>query len=356
MIAKAGIMNGTVMLARHSCFAGLADAHYVWRPHPGRSPQAVLNLEHHGPRIASPIFYSTAGGKMEYQQGGSVANASAPSRGVAAWVSLAAVLLAVLAGCTSRASQPGKSTGNTAPLPLLTQDCLLMVFAAPTAGKQVEFDHWYENHLQQFVAIPGVKSARRYSILRVGAVGGPLPPSLALYGLEGSQVALVDAEVGLRTKGGRITRSDAVDYDGIVSLKMRPLGPAMLAEDVPGAIAEPLGAGVVKEYGFIVFSNPSTPGREEEFNNWYDHQHMPDVLRIPGFVSAQRFVTMSASPNSTLPRYLIIFTLRSGDLAATNAEIARRLREHITIPSASMGAGVGAFMEPQDQTNPREIH
>jgi hypothetical protein len=126
---------------------------------------------------------------------------------------------------------------------------------------------------------------------------------------------------------------------------MRPRGPALFAKEVPGAVATPMGAGVVKAYGFLVFSNPSTPEREAEFNNWYDHQHMQDVLRVPGFVSAQRFITISASPNSTLPRYLILFTLRSGDLGATNAEIGRRLREHITVPSSAMGAGVGAFME-----------
>lgn len=30
-------------------------------------------------------------------------------------------------------------------------------------------------------------------------------------------------------------------------------------------------------------------GREQEFNDWYDRQHVNDVLAIPGFVSAQRF-------------------------------------------------------------------
>lgn len=274
--------------------------------------------------------------------------ASGLSRTVAVCPRLLAVALALgaLAGCASTGAQSATLTGSTEPLSVPTSDYLLMVFAAPTSGKQAEFDRWYLNHLRQFVAIPGVKSAKRFSILTMGSVGAPLLPSLALYDIEGSKVTLLDAEVERRMKDGRITHSDAVDYDGIVSLKMKPLGPAMLAKDVSGAVAKPIGAGAVREYGFIVFSNPVTQSREEEYNNWYDRQHMPDVLRVPGFVSAQRFVTMWASSNSTLPRYLIIFTLRSGDLAATNAEIVRRLREHITVPSTSMGAGVGAFMEP----------
>jgi len=28
---------------------------------------------------------------------------------------------------------------------------------------------------------------------------------------------------------------------------------------------------------------------EDEFNEWYDRQHVPDVLRVPGFVAARRY-------------------------------------------------------------------
>jgi hypothetical protein len=38
----------------------------------------------------------------------------------------------------------------------------------------------------------------------------------------------------------------------------------------------------------IVFSNPY-PGKDDEFNEWYDNTHVHEVLAIPGVVSAQRF-------------------------------------------------------------------
>jgi len=38
----------------------------------------------------------------------------------------------------------------------------------------------------------------------------------------------------------------------------------------------------------LVFSNPR-PGRDDEFNEWYDTVHVPDLLAIPGVVSAQRY-------------------------------------------------------------------
>ena len=39
---------------------------------------------------------------------------------------------------------------------------------------------------------------------------------------------------------------------------------------------------------FLVFSNP-VEGRDGEFNEWYDTVHVPEVLAIPGILSAQRF-------------------------------------------------------------------
>ena len=31
------------------------------------------------------------------------------------------------------------------------------------------------------------------------------------------------------------------------------------------------------------------PAHEEEFNRWYDEEHLPERLEIPGYVSARRF-------------------------------------------------------------------
>jgi len=42
------------------------------------------------------------------------------------------------------------------------------------------------------------------------------------------------------------------------------------------------------KFTYLVLTN-AVPGREEEFNRWYTEQHLPDVLRVPGVVSAQRF-------------------------------------------------------------------
>lgn len=58
---------------------------------------------------------------------------------------------------------------------------------------------------------------------------------------------------------------------------------------------------------FIVLTNPAD-GREGDYNEWYNRQHLPDVLAIPGFVAAQRFWLGVSSQRARLPwRYLAIY-------------------------------------------------
>ena len=42
------------------------------------------------------------------------------------------------------------------------------------------------------------------------------------------------------------------------------------------------------KYTFVVFTNP-VAGKEDEFNDWYNRHHIPDVLNVPGIVSGHRF-------------------------------------------------------------------
>jgi hypothetical protein len=42
-------------------------------------------------------------------------------------------------------------------------------------------------------------------------------------------------------------------------------------------------------WAFLVFTNPVSPEREDEFNDWYDNQHLPDMLGLPGWEAACRY-------------------------------------------------------------------
>ncbi len=75
----------------------------------------------------------------------------------------------------------------------------------------------------------------------------------------------------------------------------------------------------------IVFSNPA-PGKEDEFNDWYDNVHVPELLAIPGFVSAQRYDLLEAGiyrvPGGFAPehRYLCIYEMK-GDVDAIMGKV-----------------------------------
>jgi molybdate transport system substrate-binding protein len=99
-----------------------------------------------------------------------------------------------------------------------------------------------------------------------------------------------------------------------------------------------------KETYYLYVLNDPAQGREDEYNDWYDHQHAPDVVSIPGFVSAQRYIwsEQQLRPDAHPPtKYMIEFKIVTDDLPAVYAEVIRRIREHITVMSTSLAPGTG---------------
>jgi hypothetical protein len=75
----------------------------------------------------------------------------------------------------------------------------------------------------------------------------------------------------------------------------------------------------------LVFSHLPAAVTDEEFSEWYD-AHLPEILSIPGFVSAQRFrlepvVVDSVEPTSY--RYLALYEIE-GDGETLLAEMEKR--------------------------------
>ena len=56
------------------------------------------------------------------------------------------------------------------------------------------------------------------------------------------------------------------------------------------------------------------PVDDEEFNRWYDEEHVPEKLATTGFISARRFRVSDGDP-----RYMVIYELENAD-AATSPE------------------------------------
>lgn len=69
-------------------------------------------------------------------------------------------------------------------------------------------------------------------------------------------------------------------------------------------------------YTMLVSTNP-VAGRDEEYNDWYDNRHLPDVLKLDGFVAAQRFRLAPADPPQEAPhRYLAVYEVDADSVEA----------------------------------------
>lgn len=63
------------------------------------------------------------------------------------------------------------------------------------------------------------------------------------------------------------------------------------------------------------------PGREAEYHRWYNDFHLDEVLRVPGFVTAERCAPPSGEDAEFAGdgTHLALFTVESDDFAATVA-------------------------------------
>lgn len=80
-------------------------------------------------------------------------------------------------------------------------------------------------------------------------------------------------------------------------------------------------------YKWVALSEPQ-PGRERELEDWYDTQHLPDCLKLDGFVSAQRFRVDQKPVGIDVPAWkvMVIYDIESDDIEATLAQIPKVIR------------------------------
>jgi hypothetical protein len=82
----------------------------------------------------------------------------------------------------------------------------------------------------------------------------------------------------------------------------------------------------VAHHLFLAFA-AALEGKREEYEAWYDSQHLPDVLRVPGFISAQRYHVVGRRPEKTTRgyQYLTIYEIDSDDIDGTIGELRSRI-------------------------------
>jgi hypothetical protein len=111
----------------------------------------------------------------------------------------------------------------------------------------------------------------------------------------------------------------------------------------------------------LVYTNP-VPGRDGDFNEWYDNTHVPQILALPMVVSAQRFrlsptgvdgTEAGSLVDSTAPlahRYLAVYEVTGDPTAAvtaiTNGCIDGSIELHESFDVANALSIVGQPLSP----------
>lgn len=90
---------------------------------------------------------------------------------------------------------------------------ILVVPSSAKPGQDDAYNTWYDNqHINDLLAIPGIKSGRRF----VPSSASPMPPPanyLALYEIETDDVGALMGEMNRRAAAGEMPLTDAIDLE-----------------------------------------------------------------------------------------------------------------------------------------------
>ena len=162
-----------------------------------------------------------------------------------------------------------------------------------------EFHDWYDTeHVPERLRVPGIINALRW-------IGADNPTfAVATYDLESLSVLQSPPYTAVGGANGspwtkRVTNK--------ATRIMRFTGDQRL----PGDVISPPNAG-----GLLVASMNVDPAAEDEFNEWYNTEHLPFLAAVPGVITARRF--QSADPTCER-KYLALYNLESAAVAQSDA-------------------------------------
>jgi hypothetical protein len=202
------------------------------------------------------------------------------------------------------------------------QQHLMVVYNNEAAGREDEYRHWYPTvHLPWVVGFADVASAQLYVKTEISGGVPQLPPRnhMILYRLDSSDIkASFD---GFKPPPAS-EAPPPYDETSSYAVSYRNYG-----YEITGGKPSSHHGGAPRTYNFMVLDGP-LPGREADFNAWYDAVHIADMLDTPGFVSAQRYVLgdVQRAKTAPAPRYLTIYTIVTDDVQATFSGIRERAR------------------------------
>jgi hypothetical protein len=76
--------------------------------------------------------------------------------------------------------------------------------------------------------------------------------------------------------------------------------------------------------GILLVMTKPAEGRDDEYNDWYNEIHLPEVLDVPGFTAARRFVGEPTASGAVPPApYLAVYEIEADDLGEAQAALTK---------------------------------
>ena len=163
-----------------------------------------------------------------------------------------------------------------------------------------EFHDWYDlEHIPEREAVPGFGACERW-------IGDGNPNfSVATYDLDTVEVLQSDAYKAI---GG----ANLSAWSKRVTAKCERLLRFEGTQTNPDDADAPAGAG-----GLLLNAMNVAPEAEDDFNAWYDEEHLPALIAVPGTLSARRY--RSAVEGTGVRRYVAIYHLETPDVTRSDA-------------------------------------
>jgi hypothetical protein len=179
---------------------------------------------------------------------------------------------------------------------LMAKGILLVAFDFTDAHED-EFHDWYDlEHIPERQRVPGFGACDRWI--------STANPKQAVASYELDSLGVLQSAAYRAIAGENLS---------VWSKRVGPMCQRLLRFDgeqtLPGEQAAPTGAG-----GLLVNAMNVDPAHEAEFNEWYDHEHIPGLAAVPGCLCARRF-----RDNTGSHRYLALYHLKSPDVTTSDA-------------------------------------
>jgi antibiotic biosynthesis monooxygenase (ABM) superfamily enzyme len=169
----------------------------------------------------------------------------------------------------------------------------------PETGWEDEFNRWYdEEHIPNLRAVPGYFSARRYI-----AVEGE-PKYMAIY-----EIASMDA-----FRSAEHERAANTPWTARMRPHFQSRGMTFYQQIFPadGVLHGPSRG--AEEGGLLTVRLDVAPEHEQDFNDWYDQEHLAALATVPGVISGRRFRATEGGP-----KYMAVYHLTGPDVQGSGA-------------------------------------